>query len=175
MLITLSRQHRFICKNRILYSLCAWFLCFWVYYKDFQKESQWEERRNKSYIKNGCQEIARQPLWLLFRIICFPKNRPFHLGKCGEDDHSEDSAGDDFAGTNGQHHKRDWKVHTVSVVKNERYDNRISYDRRQWSKPFAGTAQFVSKDCTDQCCDTSEDDIYRDCTAKQVGEDTSYK
>ena len=79
--------------------------------------------------KNSCQEITWQLFKILFRITCFPKNRAFYFRKCGKDDHSEDSAGNDFAGTDSQHHQRDRKVHTVSVVKNERHDHRVGYDR----------------------------------------------
>lgn len=69
----------------------------------------------------------------------------------------------------------DRKIYTISVVKNERYDHCVGDDWRQWCKPFAGTAQLVSKNCTDQCCNTSENDIYRNRTAKKIGKNTSYK
>ena len=36
-------------------------------------------------------------------------------------------------------------------------------------------AESVSKYCSDQCCDASENNVYRNGTAKEIGNDTSHK
>lgn len=48
-------------------------------------------------------------------------------------DQSDHTAGKYFTDANRQHHKRNWKIDPVSVVKNKRYDQCVGDDRRKRS------------------------------------------
>ena len=81
----------------------------------------------------------------------------------------------DIHGQHGKHHKRNRKIYSVSEVKYEWHDDCIGNNRRDRRKKTVAAAESVSKYCSDQCCDASENNVYRNGTAKEIGNDTSYK
>ena len=85
--------------------------------------------------------------------------------QCGIDDHAEYTAGDDFADSDGQHHKWDRQRHLVSIAKYKRYDQYIGQDRRQRCKEFVLTAKHVSEDRSKQSGKTTENNIRDDASA----------
>lgn len=90
-------------------------------------------------------------------------------------DQPKDTAGNDLASTYSQHHQWDRKINAVSIVKYERHDHCIGDDRWKRGKEPIGITQLVSKNCAQQCGNASEDDVYRDTAAQDIGNDTSYK
>ena len=78
-------------------------------------------------------------------------------------------------GVNSKHHKRNRKIYSVSEVKYEWHDDCIGNNRRDRRKKTVAAAESVSKYCSDQCCDASENNVYRNGTAKEIGNDTSHK
>ena len=73
------------------------------------------------------------------------------------------------------YHKRNRKIYSVSEVKYEWHDDCIGNNRRDRRKKTVAAAESVSKYCSDQCCDASENNVYRNGTAKEIGNDTSHK
>ena len=96
-------------------------------------------------------------------------------GQCVQQDHTDDAAGNHFANPYRKHHERDGKIDSVSIIQNKRYDYRICHNRRHRSQETAASAQLVGKYSSNQGCDTSEDDIHWNGTAKNIGNDTSHK
>ena len=85
------------------------------------------------------------------------------------------STGNNLSDTYSQHHKRNRKIHSVSKTEYEWYDDCVRHDWRNRCKKTITVAKLVSKYSTDQCCNASEDDIYRNRAAKKIGDDTSDK
>lgn len=85
------------------------------------------------------------------------------------------TTGNYFSDTYGKHHKRNRKIYSVSEVKYEWHDDCIGNNRRDRRKKTVAAAESVSKYCSDQCCDASENNVYRNSTTKEIGNDTSHK
>ena len=65
-----------------------------------------------------------------------------------------------------------WRVLCVTGLRGQDVSNKVLPGRR---KKTVAAAESVSKYCSDQCCDASENNVYRNGTAKEIGNDTSHK
>ena len=88
-------------------------------------------------------------------------------------DQPQYSTGDDFADAYGQHHKRDRKRRHIGVLQYERYDDRVGDDGRKRGQETALVPEHPCKDCADQGCQASEDDIRKDASDEDVAEQAS--
>ena len=87
---------------------------------------------------------------------------------------SEDDAGDDFAGTDSEHHEGNHVRHTVGKPQDKRNNERVCNHRRPGTKE-AMFAQHVSPKGADQSCNRSEDNIRQCGAGDEIGEQTTGK
>ena len=88
---------------------------------------------------------------------------------------SENTAGNNFSDSNCQHHKRNGKRKLVSIFQYEGYDRNIGDNRRKRGKKLVQIANFPCKKRTDKSCQTAENNIWYDASAKNITEQTADK
>lgn len=85
-------------------------------------------------------------------------------------DHAQHSAGNDFADTYGQHHKRNRERNLISKSEYKRNDQRVGQNRGHRREKTVIAAQLIGKYSADQGCQASADDVWNDASAQNVAE-----
>ena len=121
-------------------------------------------------------------------IILIPlrfKNSHPCLFQREQNNHADDTAGQDFSGSDRCDLNRDRNRDPISIIQDKRYDQSIRKDRRhrkQELHPVAGrmlstnpSADRPGAQRADQGCKASENNIDRNCAAKQIAQHTPHK
>lgn len=75
------------------------------------------------------------------------------------ENHAQNTAGQNFADTYGQHHEWNGERGSVGEAQHERYDDCVREDWRKRRQYWGVIAKLISTERPDQGSDTSEDNI----------------
>ena len=90
-------------------------------------------------------------------------------------DHAKDATANELANSDREHQKWERECYPISVAEDKRYDQRIREDRRQRQQERVLVPHPVYEDSSNQCCETAEDNIRKDTSAKNITDQASHE